>query len=380
MTSSKDEQIRAAVAEQAAEWFVANDEGPLGAQESVALVAWLKASPVHIEEFLRLAVIARHLDAAGAGLGSVEALIARAQTEDEHPVQRYWPRALAAVRIFTIPRWQIAAVTMAAVGVVGFGLFWFSRPEPLTQVSAPTSITALHFATHHGEQQTQRLADNSVLHLNTDTVITVRYSKTERLVVLESGEADFEVAPEPQRPLRVLAGAAEAVALGTQFDVRLNGDSTVVTVIEGRVGVAPSPSSPDTGSAHEPELRLVELHADQQISVSRNAWPVEPTSVDAHRAMAWLHRQIAFDHEPLERVAAEFNRYVGKPIEIATPGLRTMEISGIFSTDDSDEFLAFLRSLEGVQVDVTATRIRVSEKPEKQPLLRRTVPSSRSSS
>jgi ferric-dicitrate binding protein FerR (iron transport regulator) len=32
-------------------------------------------------------------------------------------------------------------------------------------------------------------------------------------------------------------------------------------------------------------------------------------SVDAQRTTAWLHREIVFDHEPLERVAAVFNRY-----------------------------------------------------------------------
>ena len=210
MTTSKDEQIRVAVAEQAAEWFVANDEGPLDARESAALVAWLKTSPVHVAEFLRLAVIARHLGAAGAGLGSVEALMSQAQAEDEHPMQRSWPRALAAaVQTLARRRWQIAAVTLAAVWLLGLGLFWFSRLGPLTPVSAPTAITALRFATHHGEQQTQRLVDNSVLHLNTDTVITVRYSKTERLVLLESGEADFEVAHESDRAWNAVRCATE---------------------------------------------------------------------------------------------------------------------------------------------------------------------------
>jgi transmembrane sensor len=378
MTSSKDEQIRAAVAEQAAEWFVANDEGPLDARESAELVAWLKASPVHVEEFLRVAVIARDLGAAAAGLESAEALIARTHAEDASPVQRYWPQARAAVRTLTGPRWQTTAVAMAAIGVVSLGLFLFSKPGPVTHVSTPTGITALHFATHHGEQQTQRLADNSVLHLNTDTAITIRYSKTERLVVLESGEADFKVAHESDRAFRVVAGPAQAIAHGTQFDVRLKGDSAVVTVIEGRVGVAPSRTSQGTGSGgaiakpddirfadnlgHEQVLRFVELHANEQISVSKNSWPVAPTSVDVHRATAWLHRQIAFDHESLEQVAAEFNRYAPKPIEITTPELRKLEISGIFSTDDSEEFLAFLGSLGGVRVDVTETRIRVSQK------------------
>ena len=78
------------------------------------------------------------------------------------------------------------------------------------------------------------------------------------------------------------------------------------------------------------------------------------------RTTAWLHRQIAFDHEPLERVAAEFNRYTSKPIEIATPALRNLQISGVFATDDPEAFIAFLRSLKGVRVEVTETRIRVS--------------------
>jgi transmembrane sensor len=69
--------------------------------------------------------------------------------------------------------------------------------------------------------------------------------------------------------------------------------------------------------------------------------------------------QIAFDHEPLEKVAAEFNRYSPKPIEIATPGLQKLEIRGVFTTDDPDAFIAFLRSLKGVRVEVTETRIRV---------------------
>ena len=54
----------------------------------------------------------------------------------------------------------------------------------------------------------------------------------------------------------------------------------------------------------------------------RATWPVTPVAVDAKRTTAWLHRQIVFDNEALE--------------------------------------FAFLRSLKGVRVEVTATRIRVS--------------------
>ena len=201
-----------------------------------------------------------------------------------------------------------------------------------------------------------------MLHLNIDSAVTIRYDKNERLVMLTSGQADFEVAHEPERVFRVIAGSAEVVDVGTKFDVRLEHDSTVITVVEGRVAVGPSPMSEKLGTnssqSHPP--RFVQLGADQQIRVTEGEWPTRPVAVDAQSTTAWLRREIVFDHEPLERVAAEFNRYALKPVEVATPALRTLQISGVFATDDTDAFIAFLRSLKGVRVEVTETRIRVS--------------------
>ena len=45
--------------------------------------------------------------------------------------------------------------------------------------------------------------------------------------------------------------------------------------------------------------------------------------------------------------------------KIATPALRNLQISGAFAIDDTDAFIAFLRSLKGVRVEVTATEVRV---------------------
>jgi len=46
---------------------------------------------------------------------------------------------------------------------------------------------------------------------------------------------------------------------------------------------------------------------------------------------------------------------------MTSPALRSLEISGVFATDDSEAFIAFLRSFEGVHVEVTAAQIRVSQ-------------------
>ena len=359
---SNEEQVRAAIAEQAADWLVANDEG-LDAPQAAALAAWLKASPAHVEAFLRVSVIARDLREARADPEySLETILAHARTEDDtlvHPP--LWSRVIAPVSSMSSRGWLTAAVTMAAVVGLSLGLPSLWRVRSVAPVPVGAGTTALHIETGHGEQLSRRLEDNSVLHLNTDSAVTVRFSKTERLVTLTAGQAEFEVAHDPARAFRVLTGSAEVVAIGTQFDVRLQEDSTLVTVIEGRVAVGLSPMLEQRGTKPNDAPRYVQVGANQQIRVTEAEWPATPIAVDAQHTTAWLQREIVFDHEPLERVAAEFNRYAPKPIEIATPALQNLQISGAFATDDTDAFIAFLRTLKGVRVEVTATRIRVSQ-------------------
>jgi transmembrane sensor len=357
--TSNDEKIRAAIAEQAGDWFVGNDEGLPDVQDSADLAAWLKISPVHIEEFLGVSVIARDLREAGTHPDfSLEAILARARADDEPPVHSFRLPPSNAGRSGASRRWLTATLAIAACVLLSVGLFLTWNAGPNRHSTASDGMTALHFETRHGEQLTRRLADDSVLHLNTESAITIRYSKHERVAVLTSGEAHFEVAHEPERAFRVLAGSVEVSDLGTKFDVLLGRDTTVVTVVAGEVAVRPStvterpPGSPWTD---------VQVGANQQVIIANGIWPpAKVVAVDAERATAWLHRQIAFNHEPLEKVAAEFNRYAPKPIEIVTPGLQKLEISGVFTTDDPAAFIAFLRSMEGVQIEETTTRFRVS--------------------
>ena len=190
---SRDDKLRASPTEQAAEWFVLNDVGPLDERQSEALVAWLKASPSHVEEFLGVSVVARDLRAACSDPElSAATVLARTHPDDDVAVEPIWSRVLGAVRNVPVRRCQTAAVSMAAIiAVVTVGL-WLWKPRPATPpVPALAAVTTLHFETRHGEQQTHNLADGSVLRLNTDTRVTVRYSKTERLVTLTSGEAEF---------------------------------------------------------------------------------------------------------------------------------------------------------------------------------------------
>lgn len=346
-----EEYVRDLIAQEAAEWFVANRD-PLSNKERQSFAGWLKTSPMHVEEYLAISVIARDLRAARAEAPALDELLAQARAEDVPQAPSRWTRLRAAVDELFAPRWLAAAAGVAAVAVLAFALVTFRGARPGVSLPTAEAVTVLHFQTRHGEQLSQRLADNSVLHLNTDSAATVRYSRSERVVMLTAGEAEFQVRHLESRPFRVLAGSAQVVDVGTTFNVRLGTGATVVTVVEGLVKVAPV--------TRNQTLPFVQVGPDQQISVGTDSWPTAVVAVDAQRSTAWMHRQISFEHEPLARVVNEFNRYAAKPIEIATPALRNLEISGVFSVDDTEAFVAFLRSLEGVHVEVTATQIRVS--------------------
>lgn len=365
--NTDDRKVRAVIAEQASEWFVANDEAPLEARDSAALTAWFKASPVHIAEFLAVSAIARDLHEARAAADySLDAILARARADGDSP-SRPAELRLADVNLPNISRRRrIAAVALAACVMLGVGLLLAWNLKPSFYPSAGDAVTAMHFETRHGEQLSRHLPDNSVLHLNTDSAVTIRYSGRERVVRLTSGQAHFDVAHDPDRLFRVVAGAAEIIDVGTKFDVRLGRNSTLVTVVEGRVTVGPwrkldplQKSDNGDSSTSRQSAPFMQLSGGQQVSVVEGEWPAVATSVDAERATAWLRRDIVFDHEPLERVVTEYNRYSAKPIEITSPSLRDLQISGVFRTDDTDAFIAFLRSLKGVRVEVTEWRIRV---------------------
>src|SRR5271165_2899700 len=61
-----NQRVRSAIAEEALEWFVRNRGGMLTNEERPAFSAWLKSSPLHVEEYLRTAAMAQNLRAAVA--------------------------------------------------------------------------------------------------------------------------------------------------------------------------------------------------------------------------------------------------------------------------------------------------------------------------
>ena len=87
-----ERQVRAAIAGQAADWFVANDGG-LAESEQSALVSWLRDSPKHVQAFLEVTQITHDLAAVDAPNFSIESLLAAARADDTVDIVTLAPEA-----------------------------------------------------------------------------------------------------------------------------------------------------------------------------------------------------------------------------------------------------------------------------------------------
>jgi len=350
-----DEGIRAAIAQQAGDWFIANQAGALSAEDSSAFLAWLTASPIHVREYLGVARIARHLSAAvGDHPVALETFLAQQAPTDDSIValESPTPKGSPSVTRRAMP-WALP-LAASLIGLVVAALWWAHDGELL---GIPKS-----FRTAHGEQSIERLPDGSMLRLDTDSEATVRYTGTERLVELHHGQALFEVMHEGTRRFRVAAGNAGAIAVGTRFNVYLKPSVTEITVAEGEIAVFAGTPTWLRGPGGVP-AEVQRVTAGYQLRIDGSGLAAQPVRVDLIQTLGWVEHKLVFEHRPLGEVAAEFNRYGTIPVEIEDEDLRALPVSGMFDAGDTESFVTFLERLPGVKVERTPKRIRVLKAP-----------------
>lgn len=349
------------IAQQAAAWFVSNrdpDEARARAQE---FLAWLRASPAHVQEYLAVSQLARSL-ADEVPAPAVEQLVrdANAGADNVVPLQAFRPVGATARPGWRSGRRVLSALAASVVvAVIGLAV-WFGSP------AWPPHASVAQYVTRHGEQRSFKLPDGSVIHLNSGSSVTLRFDAAERRVELLSGQALFDVEKDSARPFRVVAGSTEVVAVGTQFDVYRRDDVTLVTVVEGEVAVS---ANPPAGASRPPEkVSLVagqRLRVPQAVGAAVTASIEVPETVNLRETIAWSRRQIVFESQPLGEVVQEFNRYAAHTIVIDDPQLAERRISGVFDIHDGDNFIEFIRRIDHVSVATQGDIVRVTRDDDK---------------
>jgi transmembrane sensor len=233
-------------------------------------------------------------------------------------------RASAAIRPL---RWAAAAVVLIVLcGTVATLGGWLPLRDSLH--GRDTS----RYATAVGERLALTLNDGSQVTLDTQSQLSVAFTSSERIVRLLRGQVYFKVAKDRERPFVVEVLNRRIVAVGTEFDVRMDGAQVRIAMVEGTVRV-------DAATLTAGEQLIADTALADRVTVS-----------DPERFTSWLHGQIVFDNTRLADAVAELNRYSNTKIELADPKIAQLHLSGAFATGRPALFIEAVTSYFPVQI------------------------------
>lgn len=307
----------------AADWAARRDLQSLSAKEQAEFEAWLAADIRHLGAYGR----------AEATLCRLERLNAVARdptTYDDAEIGWNRRRILVAAG---------AATSVAAA----IGLFFVPKGTAESTIS-----------TQLGQMREVVLPDGSIVSLNTNSEISVQFTKRARNINLVRGEALFDVAKNKDRPFTVFAGDTRVRAVGTSFTVSLLPQKPIqVLVKEGVVELQRTNTPRALRVRASANIRAIASPGAPIITV---AMPEEKLARD----LEWQYGRIALDDETLADAAAEFARY-SEVLIVVDPKVSNRTVTGLFASNDPVGFARAAASVLKLQMEVKGNEVRIFE-------------------
>ena len=309
-----------AIDTQAARWIERGDREDWGAADQAELDAWLASSPAHAVSYLRLYDAWVRADRLAA--------LRSANTEVESAPSRSWMLLMRVAAVFCI------------VAVAGVAALNYLR-VPKDQL----------FSTPVGGRETIRLSDGTVIELNTNTSLRIRSRAENRIVMLDKGEAYFQVKHDARRPFVVQAMDGRVVDLGTKFAVRDGTDHLEVALVEG--------SARFVSAASKAKAALL-TPGDVVVATADSMSVTKRSAQELANSLGWRRGVLVFDHTTLADAAAELNRYNREKIVIADPDVRRRIIGATIPVNGVEAFTRVAEKIFGVHVERSGSEIIIS--------------------
>jgi transmembrane sensor len=193
----------------------------------------------------------------------------------------------------------------------------------------PVRVMLADYHTGIGEQRTIELADHSQMTLDTHSAVNIHFDHGQRRVELLQGKILVQVAKDKQHPFIVETAEGTARALGTQYTVQRQHQSTRVMVIESSV------------EACHQQASCVTLSPGETTQL-QSGMPALKSSVDIQNETAWLHAKLVADDMPLPALLNELQRYHQGHLHYNTAALAQLHVSGVFALDNTAHTLKVL--------------------------------------
>lgn len=311
-----------AATDAAAQWCMRLHASDCSAAERSEFEHWLKAHPLNAVEYeamLEIWDMSEHIEPVVPALFVPEvrsAPLARAQKAAGWNWQRY--AAAAAV----------VALALPVAGFIGWNQGWIPNAYQTYQADGTTRLVTMD--------------DGSRVELNLGTRLTFANYKDRRSVVLDKGEAFFEVSHDAQHPFVVSAGQGSIKVTGTKFNVWLYQEQVKVTLLEGSVQVISNASLPGSGYRLEPGMQASYKAGDYEPQID------ETYANDS--SLSWRNGKLVINNLPLAQALPLINRYLPQPILLADNATGAIRLGGSYNTSDMAGLLASLPKVLPVTV------------------------------
>lgn len=323
--------------EVASDWLLRIQAGSLDSEELTRWLQWYDADPANRAAFEKIQATFESIHTLPR---SDRSAWARRLDALEQP-ERSWLPVLPL--LFSRRVWAVAfALTMAVIAGL---VVW--------QFAGRGSVETSAFKTERATHRDISLPDGSRVRLGASSRLFVNFTPQTRYLVLEGGEAFFEVAKDRERPFLVQAGEVTIRAVGTEFNVRRVMDKTIVAVTEGVVEVRQSLRSDDRRPRQAASVsapKAIRVAAGEQVSIDPAAAVVSVRPIDSEAVIGWQEGRLEFVDEPLGMVIGTINRYSHREIVITDKAIHELRFSGTVSRDHIDEWLTALPEIFPVDV------------------------------
>jgi transmembrane sensor len=344
-----------------------------------AYVEWLRESPIHVSEMLRMGQLHAVLDEfqdwdqiSSVGAKKPYDSIVPFDRGPNDSQARDSNRRVSTKPAYRTRRYGWLAAAAAAVAVISVWISTLTTPQVIQ--------------TGRGERRGVILADGSMLRIDPESRLRIHLERHLRDVRLEQGRAVFRVAKDPTRPFLVHAGPTIVRAVGTEFGVDRARDGVVVTVAAGKVAVYPRDEQAPTdqvGSMLNTAARLVRqaapyrrsgdtragraagqdsgtqqaanpevyLTAGQQVTIPNSGAAEAVKLVDSKDSLAWADGRLVFQNSSVADVVEQFNRYNLVQLHVGDQQLANQLVNGVFDANEPDSFISVIRIIASVRVE-----------------------------
>ncbi|UVL83539.1 FecR family protein [Pseudomonas sp. B21-028] len=307
MNPAHSKPVSASVLDAAIAWQLSLDSG--SAQEREAFARWHAADEEHARAWRQLGMLDQRFSVAN---GPARAALLQSRVSIRRRLRK------------------VGSGLASIVAVISLALFAGERYLPLDYWLADQRTAT-------GEQRTLRLADGTLINLNTHSALDVRFDDRQRRIVLQEGEILVETGHNDPRPFIVETREGSLRALGTRFLVKREDSGTRLSVLKSAVAAHPR--------ATEQEQILRE---GQQALMRRDG--LGPALALSPGADAWTRGMLVVDNARLEDLVRELGRYRHGYLGVE-PEIADLRITGSFPLHDTDLALSALLPTLPVQIE-----------------------------